>query len=149
MAFGSQSWAVLGRLNIDLKSDQKNDAFQDCFFGRFWWILEEKWKHVDIKSKQKSMLSSKNYFLKKKNRFPLEKTMMLYLALWVRINCICKCLNCSSFGYPRGVYMIGMTRNNIDLQAQAEHHSITGDWEVYMGRHHGIDFHPSHPPVKL
>ena len=23
----------------------------------------------------------------------------------------------------------------IDAQAEVEHHSMTGDWEVYMGRH--------------
>ena len=78
-----------------------------------------------------------------------SETMMPYLALWVRINCIHKCLICSSFGYLRGVYIFGMTRNNIDLQGQAVHHSISGDWEVYMVRHHGIDFHLSQPPVKL
>ena len=37
----------------------------------------------------------------------------------------------------------------IDSQAEVEHHSITGNWEVYMGRHLGIDFHRSQPPVKL
>ena len=35
--------------------------------------------------------------------------------------------------------MIVMTRNNTDLQAHEVHHSIAVDWEVYMGRHHGID----------
>ena len=37
----------------------------------------------------------------------------------------------------------------IDSQAEVEHHSITGDWEGYMGRHLGIDFHRSQSPVKL
>ena len=37
----------------------------------------------------------------------------------------------------------------IDLHAEVEHHSITGNWEVYMGRHLGIDCHRSQPPVKL
>ena len=31
----------------------------------------------------------------------------------------------------------------IESQAEVEHHSITGDWEGYMGRHLGIDFHRS------
>ena len=42
LAFGSQSWAVLGRLGallsrlkIDVKIDQKIDAFQDRFLERF------------------------------------------------------------------------------------------------------------------
>ena len=50
---------------------------------------------------------------------------------------------------PTWGYIIGVTPNNIDSQAQVEHHSITGDWEVYMGRHLGNDFHRSQPPVKL
>ena len=73
-----------------------------------------------------------------------SETMMLYLALWVRINGI---HNCFEFFFV-SVYLRG-TPNNIDSQAQVEHHSITGDWEVYMGRHLGIDFHRSQPPVKL
>ena len=43
-------------------------------------------------------------------------------------------------------YIIGVTRNNIDSRARIEHHSITGDWEVYMGKHLAIDFHRSQPP---
>ena len=30
---------------------------------------------------------------------------------------------------PTWGYLIGVTPNNIDSQAQVEHHSITGDWE--------------------
>ena len=30
---------------------------------------------------------------------------------------------------PTWGYIIGVTPNNIDSQAQVEHHSITGDWE--------------------
>ena len=33
--------------------------------------------------------------------------------------------------------------------AEVVHHSMTGDWEYYMGRHLGIDFHRSQSPVKL
>ena len=46
-------------------------------------------------------------------------------------------------------YIIGVTPKNIDSQAQVEYHSITGVCELYMGRHLGIDFHRSEPPVKL
>ena len=46
LALGSPSWAVLGRLGvvlgrlkIDVKIDQKINAFQDRFLMLFWWIL--------------------------------------------------------------------------------------------------------------
>ena len=49
LALGSPSWAafgrlgaILSRLEIDVKNDQKIDAFQDRFLKRFWWILGRK-----------------------------------------------------------------------------------------------------------
>ena len=44
---------------------------------------------------------------------------------------------------PTWGYTIGVIQNNITSQAEVEHHSITGDWEVYMDRHLGIGFHGS------
>ena len=49
-----------------------------------------------------------------------SETMMLYPALWVRINGIHNFLNCSPVWF---IY---------DSQAQVEHHSITGDWKVFF-----------------
>ena len=46
-------------------------------------------------------------------------------------------------------YIIGVTPKNIDSQAQVEYHSIFGVCELHMGRHLGIDFHRSEPPVKV
>ena len=60
LALGSPSWAVLGRLGaiwsrlkIDVKIDQKINAFQDRFLKRFWWILggkmEASWHQNQLK----------------------------------------------------------------------------------------------------
>ena len=38
--------AVWGRLKIDVKIDQKIDAFRDRVLIRFWWILGRMWRQV-------------------------------------------------------------------------------------------------------
>ena len=71
LALGSPSWGVLGRhgallsrLKIDVKIDQKNNAFQDRFLCDFTGFWEGKWRHVGPKIEQKSMPTSKSDFLK-------------------------------------------------------------------------------------
>ena len=59
----------------------------------------------------------------------------------------------SSIPIPSGYMMLYRVRHSydhyIDSQAEVVHHSMSGDWEFYMGRHLGIDFHRSQSPLKL
>ena len=66
--------ALLSRLKIDVKIDQKIDGIG--FSIDFGGFLKEKWKHVGTKIEQKSMPTSKSDFLKKLH-FSVRKTMIL------------------------------------------------------------------------
>ena len=58
--------ALLSRLKIDVKIDQKINAFQDRFLMRFWWILEGKMEPSWLQNRFKIDVDFENRFLYKK-----------------------------------------------------------------------------------